>query len=101
MATSFSPEEQLVIEILNQLPNYKHPVLLNAGELFGELHSLNFRLAHEISLFIKTGCVNDSISYRSMCFTMLKLRDCIDEIKDRGYIDSEINALWDVTEFEQ
>lgn len=107
-----SPHEMASVFIVKSYPKYRNPACLDDDELWMEVQILCSRFLHEMER--ETVLMNhleakypDEIhagganfvpkDYDNACFTLMKLRDCIDTIKSRDFISEGITSIWDIT----
>lgn len=104
---TLSPHDFANIFLLQSFPKYLNPVCLDNDELFGETRRLCYRVLCEMTenaIALQQSEKSEfegrfiPAAYDRMCFALLKLRDCIDEMRNRDLMDRGITAAWDVSE---
>lgn len=111
-----SSSDRKILSELDKFGKYRNPVFLDDTDLWDELKTLCLRLVSEmrynaviVSLLdgsSETKIDRDGVnfiplSYDRVCFTMMKLRDCIDEIRNRGCVCESISSIWEATEIDE
>lgn len=100
---SLTPNDYAALTVISEMPEHKIPVLLSDSELWQEIKMLSHRLLIEMqcnAIATENSPIEKFIPkfYNAACYTMLKMRDCLDEIRKRGFIDDEICQYWQGTE---
>lgn len=95
---------------LNDFSKYKLPVLLNDNDIFLETMTLCKRFITESNCLEGISAILNADEetskyipclYDNAMLTLLKLRDCINELQYRKMIPKKIECLWNITKDEE
>ena len=95
---------------LNEFSKYKLPVLLNDNDIFLETMTLCKRFITESNCLEGISAILNADKetskyipclYDNAMLTLLKLRDCINELQYRKMIPKKLECLWNITKDEE
>lgn len=107
---NFDKQQLLSLSSLNELPKYKLPVLLDDNEIFLETISLCKRFITESNCLESISAILNANEETSNCIpclydnamlTLLKIRDCINELQYRNMFPKKLEYLWNITKDEE
>ena len=107
---NFDKQQLLSLSSLNELPKYKLPVLLDDNEIFLETITLCKRFITESNCLESISAILNSNEETSNCIpclydnamlTLLKIRDCINELQYRNMFPKKLEYLWNITKDEE
>ena len=107
---NFDRQQLFSLSSLNELPKYKLPVLLNDNDIFLETITLCKRFITESNCLESISAIlnaNEETSkyipclYDNAMLTLLKIRDCINELQYRRMFPKKLEYLWNITKEEE
>ena len=107
---NFDRQQLFSLSSLNELPKYKLPVLLDDNDIFLETITLCKRFITESNCLESISAILNADEetskyipclYDNAMLTLLKLRDCINELQYRKMIPKKLEYLWNITKDEE
>ena len=106
----FDKKQLFSLLSLNEFSKYKLPVLLNDNDIFLETMTLCKRFITESNCLEGISAILNADEetskyipclYDNAMLTLLKLRDCINELQYRKMIPKKLECLWNITKDEE